>query len=319
MNIFKKILLVLVCAGICFQYFSIENCCCRRVQLLDARITPPPGVNSESLFKNIWAILESSNLNPNGLAQAYPEVSYICSQGLGAQKLTEEEYDRIIADISRATGIDQGNISRYRSYFFNYDRSDLTNVFNYFGQEFTRILGTGNTKDVFNFMRCLGFVRYLAIEIGHNMLKEKNVGSRQSSLELATWVLLGGQSKRADGAFLQGSKDYIVENGEDILACVLVYVFNEIEEAIAQDRARLERLEEESTGSKHDLGYIEIVSKELRDKEIYYKELFSWFIGNLYGNSYLKNKVDALGRRIADMSIDSKIKESILMFFPQVP
>ena len=106
MKTFINILLtILVCVGLYFSVTYTGDYTCRRIRVLDNDIQPPPGVNPQALFNNIWVFLQFSEIVPNALARVYPRLSSVCFKNFSDHKLSEAEYNEVVSKISEISGV----------------------------------------------------------------------------------------------------------------------------------------------------------------------------------------------------------------------
>ncbi|MDP8215840.1 MAG: hypothetical protein P9L98_00755 [Candidatus Kaelpia imicola] len=315
MKTFIKIVLISVCIAVCFQPFSESQNACRRIKSLDKEITPPLGVNTEALFRNIWTFLEIFD-SPQVLAQAYPELSSLCFKSFSNRKMTKAEYNEVISHISGISGIAIEEISGYEDYSRQYEYTKVYDMLTSFEQEFLSVLNkSGNMESVFRMVKSLSFADYVATQARHVLNEE--IPNRQQMLNLYNWILSGNENiskiSRSQNVILE-NKDFIVENGEEIVAYSLVILFDKSQQMIDGCNIKLEGLKDKGLREKQyndDVQVIENTMKEERFLRIFHAAL----IYNLIDRPYLQEKLQTVRAIIENMVIDQNIKSKVLSHF----
>ncbi|MDP8234305.1 MAG: hypothetical protein P9M06_05850 [Candidatus Saelkia tenebricola] len=317
MKTFTKILMILVCIAVYFQQPSVDQSACRRIKSLDREISPPPGVNTEALFRNIWTFLEIFD-SPQVLAQAYPELSSLCFKSFSDRKMTKAEYNEVISHISNVSGIAVEEISGYEKYSDIYERTKARDMLTSFEQEFLSVLNkSGNMESVFRMVKSFCFAEYVATQTRHILNEE--IPNRQQMLNLYSWILSGNENISKIGRsqnILLENKDFFIKNGEEIVAYSLVRLFYERQQMIDGMKMQLESLKDKELSKKqynHDVKAIENRMKELQFVEMWYGLLIS----NICGKEFLQVHMQSVKTRIKNMAVDEKIKQKIFNYFPK--
>jgi len=314
-----KIVLMSVCITVCFQTFSENQNACRRIKSLDKEITPPPGVNTEALFLNIWAFLNILELSPQVLAKAYPRLSDICFKSFSDCKMDEAEYNEVVSHISTMSGIALEEFSEYRSYDMRYDLVKIQDMLGTFKEEFLSTLNiSGDMEPIFEMFQSLIITEYVAEQARHALGEDPS--RREHVLNLFLWILTGNQNiSRADrgGDILENNKDFILENNSDIVAYALVQIFSHrqkrLDELIAKKLSILEGEEADSGPNQDSLRGLSSMIKEVELDTMWHAGL----IYNLLDRVSLQDKLREVRTKIENMIIDQNIKDKILSHFPR--
>jgi len=309
------LLTILVCIGLSSSVTYTGNYTCRRVRALDSVVHPPPGVNPQALFYNIWSFLQSPKIIPEMLAQSYPRLSDVCFQNLSDHKLSETEYKEVVSEMSRATGVTINEFPEYSTYSNGYGSAYAGSMMNSFNQEFVSMLNkSGNMEPVFKMVKALYLAEYIAGESRHLLGCEGEPIMRKRAADLYAWILSGNQniSKRSRSyGIIQENKDFIIENGEEIVAYSLVQLFLELN----RDFEELKSLQLNSYEDKEKMKSIERRLKDLEIDGLMYNGL----IYNLTDKEYLREQLQSVRTRIENMFVDERIKNEILIHFPRIP
>ena len=289
---------------------------------MDNTVHPPLGVNPQALFKNIWVFLQSSKIDPDVLAHVYPRLSDLCFQNFSDHKLNEVEYNEVINEISKILGVAIDEFPEYETYSTRYGAVKAESMINSFKQEFVSLLNkSGNMEPVFRIVKSLYLAEYIAGQSRHLLGWESEPKMRKRATDLYTWILSGNQNipVRSRGyGIIQGNKDFIVENGEEIIAYSLVQLFLErqqIMDSLNRDIEELKSRQLDSRDYEERKQSIERRLKDLRFKVLMYNGL----IYNLIDRKYLREQMQLVRTKIENMFVDERVRNEILIHFPKIP
>jgi len=294
------------------------NHTCRRVRALDNAVHPPPGVNPQVLFHNIWAMVISSEVTPEMFAQVYPRLSDICFSNFADHKLSKAEYKEFVTEMYKTAGVTADELPDYESYSTRYAYNQATFMMNAFGQEFISILNkSGNMASVFKMAKDLYLAEYIAGESRHLLGHENEPITRKRAMNLYSWIISGNQNISKKGrsyGIIQENKDFIIANGTEIAAYSLITLFATYQQEVDDLNNEFEKINSlpDSREKEREISSVKGRMRNLMIDGL----MYSSFIANLYDKPYLQEQMQLIRAKIKNMFVDEKIKAEILSCFP---